>query len=80
MTTEMKMSTLSDVVHVNVEIHYVDSTLINVVNSNVEIHNVSELMLSYVGMSHQPNDNVETTLKCLLEWEVLFLYSGCIEL
>ena len=64
MTTEMKMSTLSNIVHVKVEIHYVDSTLIYVANSNIEIHNVNELMLPYVGMSHQPNDNVETTLKC----------------
>ena len=56
MTTKMKMPTLPNVVHVNVEIHCVDSTLINVVNSNFEIHNVVELILSYVGMSHQPND------------------------
>ena len=34
---DIVVSMLSNV-HVNVEIHYVDSTLFDVVNSNVEIH------------------------------------------
>ena len=39
------VSTLSNVVHVNVGIHNVDSTLLDVVNFNVEIHNVASTLI-----------------------------------
>ena len=39
------VSTLSNVVHVNVEIHNIDSTLLDVVHFNVEIHNVVSTLI-----------------------------------
>ena len=44
-------------------------TLPNVVHINVEIHNV-DLTLFHVATLCQPNDKVETTLKCLLDCDV----------
>ena len=35
---------MSNVVHINVEIHNVDLILFNIVNSNVEINNVASTM------------------------------------
>ena len=35
---------MSNVVHINVEIHNVDLTLFNIINSNVEINNVASTM------------------------------------
>ena len=60
------VSALSEVVQNNVEINDVNSTLPNVVNFNVGIHNV-DLMLPNVATPHQPKNNVERTLKCLLD-------------
>ena len=39
------VSTLSNVVHINVEIHNVDLKLFDVVNSNVETHNVVSTLI-----------------------------------
>ena len=60
------VSALSEVVQNYVEINNVNSTLPNVVNFNVGIHNV-DLMLPNVATPHQPKNNVERTLKCLLD-------------
>ena len=54
------VSALSSVVQNNV-----NSTLPNVINFNVGIHKV-DLTLSDVATPHQPKNNVERTLKCLL--------------
>ena len=54
------VSTFSNLININVKIDKVDSTLFNVLNFSVD------LTSSNVAMWHQPNNNVETTLKCLL--------------
>ena len=56
------LSTLSNVVHINIEIRNVDSALFDVVNSNVEIHNVVSTLVSRCFMSRR-RMNKNTTLK-----------------
>ena len=71
------VSTLPNVVKVDVEIENVVSTLLYVVQINVEIDNVDSNLFNVVNFnvdvnnvvstSYQPNKyNLETTLKCLL--------------
>ena len=59
------VSTLSNVVQFNIEIHNVVSTLLNVVDFNVDVRNVVSTLCD-VATSYQPKSNVESTLKCLL--------------
>ena len=61
------ISALVNVLKLGNENENVVSTLSNVVNINVEIGNV-DFTLSDVAMSYPPNNNVETTLKCFLNW------------
>ena len=56
------MTTLSNVVHVNVAIHNVDSTLFNVVHFNVEIHNIVSMLIWHCPTSRR-RINQKTTLK-----------------
>ena len=56
------VSTLSNVVHVNVEIHNVDSTLLDVVNFNVEIHNVVSTLIGRC-LTSRRRVNQKTTSK-----------------
>ena len=68
------VSTLSNVVHVNVEIHNVDSTLFEVVNSIVEIHNVFSTLVprrDAVSTKIQRWNNVE-----MFAWLIRFSISG----
>ena len=58
---ENVVSTLSNVVHVNVEIHNIDSTLLDV-NFNVEICNVVSTLIWRCPTSRRPI-NQKTTLK-----------------
>ena len=76
------VSTLTDLVKLDVEKDNVDSTLPNFSRINVEIHNVDSMLSNvanssiemhnddlrfyHVATSYQPKDNVEATLKCLL--------------
>ena len=73
------VSTLPNVAETNVENDNVVSMLSNVVQIDIEIDNVDSiqsfkfqrcfnvvLTLPGVAMSYQPNNNVETTLKCFL--------------
>ena len=66
------VSTLPNVVKIEVENDNVVSTLFNVLQINVETDNVEstlfniDLMLCNFAMSYQPKENVETMLKCLL--------------
>ena len=83
------VSTLPNVVKIDVENDNVVSTLSNVVQFNVEKHNVFQrckfqrwraqrcfnvdLTLCDVATSYQPKNNVEPTSKCLLERLLLIL-------
>ena len=76
------VSTLTDLVKLDVEKDNVVSTLPNFSRINVEIHNVDSMLSNvansniemhnddlrfyHVATSYQPKDNVEATLKCLL--------------
>ena len=82
------VSTLPNVLKIDVENDNVVSTLSNVVQFNVEVHNVMErcnfqrwrtqrffnvdLTLCYVATSYQPKSNVEPTSKCLLGYFILY--------
>ena len=57
------VSTLSNVVTINVEVDNINSMLFNVASFNVD------LTLSDVATSHHASSNVETTLKCFLSIE-----------
>ena len=54
------VSTLSNVVNINIEIDNVDLTLLNVVNFNVDITQCCfNVDLTDVATSYHPNNNVE---------------------
>ena len=63
------VSTLPNVVKIDVENDNGVSALSDVVQFNVEIHNMVSTLLSvinFISKSYQPKNNAEPTLKCLL--------------